>query len=313
MAAGAAAPTTSSSGRSGRRRDKRARRSASTRSPRSVRALRADAGVRARRRRRRARARRRVAVGARVACIGAVLGRSDAAAGARALAARDRLRSPRSDGRARRDPAGRGTAWRMGLALFAVDFPRPSSDDMAPGIRKGDLLLACRVCGKPQRGDVVLFTSPDNGPLSIRRVVARARRSRRGAQRRDPGQRQAARRERRRHRQARRHRPGVEPAAAVLAGRREDRRARVQGGARPRRRSRPATARRRRSTTPTSWPPIGARSCATAATTVRCARAIDPLDRRARPVGRRSRRRPPGPPARSYSRRTWPSSSTGRS
>jgi signal peptidase I len=60
----------------------------------------------------------------------------------------------------------------MGLALFAVDFPRPSSDDMAPAVRKGDLLLACRVCGKPQRGDVVLFTSPDNGPLSVRRVVA---------------------------------------------------------------------------------------------------------------------------------------------
>jgi signal peptidase I len=60
----------------------------------------------------------------------------------------------------------------MGLALFAVDFPRPSSDDMAPGIRKGDLLLACRACGKPQHGDVVLFTSPDNGPLSVRRVVA---------------------------------------------------------------------------------------------------------------------------------------------
>lgn len=59
----------------------------------------------------------------------------------------------------------------MGLALFAVDFPRPSSDDMAPGIRKGDLLLSCRACGKPQRGDVVLFTSPDNGPLSVRRVV----------------------------------------------------------------------------------------------------------------------------------------------
>jgi len=60
----------------------------------------------------------------------------------------------------------------MGLALFAVDFPRPSSDDMAPGIRKGDLLLACRACGKPKHGDVVLFTSPDNGPLSVRRVVA---------------------------------------------------------------------------------------------------------------------------------------------
>jgi signal peptidase I len=32
-------------------------------------------------------------------------------------------------------------------------------------------LFACRVCGRPQRGDVVLFTSPDNGPLAIRRVV----------------------------------------------------------------------------------------------------------------------------------------------
>ncbi len=60
----------------------------------------------------------------------------------------------------------------MGLMLFAVDFPRPASDDMAPAIRKGDLLLACRVCGKPQRGDVVLFSSPDAGPLSMRRVVA---------------------------------------------------------------------------------------------------------------------------------------------
>lgn len=62
----------------------------------------------------------------------------------------------------------------MGLALFAVDFPRPLSDDMAPGIRKGDLLLACRVCGKPKRGDVVLFSPPDGegGPLAIRRIVA---------------------------------------------------------------------------------------------------------------------------------------------
>src|SRR5256885_15376402 len=60
----------------------------------------------------------------------------------------------------------------MGLALFAVDFPRPTSDDMAPGIRKSDLLLACRVCGRPQRGDVVLFLAPDNGPISIRRGVA---------------------------------------------------------------------------------------------------------------------------------------------
>ncbi len=60
----------------------------------------------------------------------------------------------------------------MGLGLFAVDFPRPASDDMAPGIRKGDLLLACRACGKPKRGDVVLFTPPDNGPVTVRRVVA---------------------------------------------------------------------------------------------------------------------------------------------
>jgi signal peptidase I len=62
----------------------------------------------------------------------------------------------------------------MGLALFAVDFPRPMSDDMAPGIRKGDLLLACRVCGRPRRGDVILFSPPDDdgAPLELRRVVA---------------------------------------------------------------------------------------------------------------------------------------------
>jgi signal peptidase I len=60
----------------------------------------------------------------------------------------------------------------IGLMLFVVDFPRPMSDDMAPNIRKGDLLFACRVCGQPQRGDVVLFTPPGgNGPLEIRRVV----------------------------------------------------------------------------------------------------------------------------------------------
>jgi signal peptidase I len=58
-----------------------------------------------------------------------------------------------------------------GLMLFVVDFPRTMSDDMLPNLRKGDLLLACRVCGRPQRGDLVLFTAPDGGPLSIRRVV----------------------------------------------------------------------------------------------------------------------------------------------
>lgn len=62
----------------------------------------------------------------------------------------------------------------MGLALFALDFPRPMSDEMAPGIRKGDLLLACRVCGRPRRGDVILFSPPEgtSAPLELRRVVA---------------------------------------------------------------------------------------------------------------------------------------------
>lgn len=61
----------------------------------------------------------------------------------------------------------------LGLALFMFDFPRPASDDMAPNIRRGDLLLACRMCGAPARGDVVLFTPPDsNDGLSMRRVVA---------------------------------------------------------------------------------------------------------------------------------------------
>ena len=61
-----------------------------------------------------------------------------------------------------------------GLALFAFDFPHVGSNEMAPGLRANDLLLACRVCGAPQRGDVVVFEPPDgNGPsLSLRRVVA---------------------------------------------------------------------------------------------------------------------------------------------
>jgi signal peptidase I len=61
----------------------------------------------------------------------------------------------------------------IGLMLFVVDFPRPLADDMAPNIRKGDLLLACRVCGQPQRGDVVLFTAPGaDAKPQLRRVVA---------------------------------------------------------------------------------------------------------------------------------------------
>jgi signal peptidase I len=60
----------------------------------------------------------------------------------------------------------------LGLALFMFDLPRPASDDMAPSIRKGDLLFACRVCGAPARGDVVLFTPPDGKGLVLRRVMA---------------------------------------------------------------------------------------------------------------------------------------------
>jgi signal peptidase I len=60
-----------------------------------------------------------------------------------------------------------------GLALFAFDFPRLSSNEMAPGLRTRDLLLACRVCGNPKRGDVVFFMPPDApGTLSARRVAA---------------------------------------------------------------------------------------------------------------------------------------------
>jgi len=60
----------------------------------------------------------------------------------------------------------------LGLGLFAFDFPRSASDDMAPTVRKGDVLLACRLCGAPDRGDVVVFADPDEpGHLSIRRIV----------------------------------------------------------------------------------------------------------------------------------------------
>jgi signal peptidase I len=60
----------------------------------------------------------------------------------------------------------------IGLLLFAFDLPRIAADEMAPNIRKGDLLLACRVCGTPRAGDVVLFSPPGgDGPLQIRRIV----------------------------------------------------------------------------------------------------------------------------------------------
>jgi signal peptidase I len=60
----------------------------------------------------------------------------------------------------------------IGLALFMFDFPRAPDDQMAPGVRKGDLLFACRVCGAPERGDVVLFSPPDApGQMSVRRVL----------------------------------------------------------------------------------------------------------------------------------------------
>lgn len=68
---------------------------------------------------------------------------------------------------------GAGLLVAAGLGLFAFDFPRVGSNDMAPGLRKGDLLLACRVCGPPKTGDVVLFSSGDaDEKVSIRRVVA---------------------------------------------------------------------------------------------------------------------------------------------
>ena len=60
-----------------------------------------------------------------------------------------------------------------GLALFALDFPRVSNNEMAPGLRSRDLLMACRACGNPKRGDVVFFAAPDAPEqLSARRVVA---------------------------------------------------------------------------------------------------------------------------------------------
>jgi signal peptidase I len=61
----------------------------------------------------------------------------------------------------------------IGLTLFAFDLPRVMGDDMAPTLRRGDVVLACRLCGTPDRGDVVVFADPEQkGRLSIRRIVA---------------------------------------------------------------------------------------------------------------------------------------------
>src|SRR4051794_11477419 len=62
-----------------------------------------------------------------------------------------------------------------GLALFAFEFPRVRNNDMAPGLRQADLLLACRICGAPQKGDVVVVANADEADperMSIRRVAA---------------------------------------------------------------------------------------------------------------------------------------------
>ena len=200
-------------------------------------------------------------------------------------------------------------AWRCSWSTSRA----PSSDDMAPGHPQGRPPARLPRCGTPERGDVVLFTAPDNGPLSIRRVVA------------VPGDRVEVHNggilvngkpledERGRHREAGRHRPGVEPAAAVLARRGAQRRPRLSRGARPRRHlvgDRPpetladsyfvAADRRTLVRDSRDYGPVP--------------RGVDPLDHRAHPV----RRATTTPPATSElapleSRRTWPSSSTGRS
>ena len=67
---------------------------------------------------------------------------------------------------------GAGLLVAGGLALFVFDFPRVASNDMAPTLRTRDLLLACRMCGPPERGDVVFFAQPDGNQLVPRRVIA---------------------------------------------------------------------------------------------------------------------------------------------
>jgi signal peptidase I len=59
-----------------------------------------------------------------------------------------------------------------GLTLFVFDFPRMATNDMAPTLRARDLLLACRMCGQPERGDVVLFADEvEHSRLATLRVV----------------------------------------------------------------------------------------------------------------------------------------------
>ena len=253
-----------------------ARRSASTRSPRWSRALPvpvfALGGVDAERARRRA-----LAAGARVACIGAVLGAGDAAAGARALAAAIALtiaairwaRGVIVAGGWR--AGGRSAGWRSSRSTSRA----PPSDDMAPELRKGDLLLACRVCGEPAaRRRRAVHAARRNGRAVAppRRRACPATRSRcikgqilvNGQPLVD---------ERRRHRQARRRRRRRASRGRFSVVHRDARRAQYNVVRDLDVHARPATARPRRSTTSTSCSPIAARWPATAATTARCARA----------------------------------------
>ena len=120
-----------------------------------------------------------VRLGARVACIGAVLGaatrRGARGAAASAIGIVDELRAAMKIRVVGFSVLGASALVAAGLGLFAFDFPRLSTNEMAPTLRARDLLLACRVCGASgawRRGGVRQPPDSQAGAVASRRVVA---------------------------------------------------------------------------------------------------------------------------------------------
>jgi signal peptidase I len=62
-----------------------------------------------------------------------------------------------------------------GRVLGVIPYRIPS-DSMAPTIVRGEIVVTCTAAylnSRPERGDIVVFKSPENGSAFIKRVVAR--------------------------------------------------------------------------------------------------------------------------------------------
>jgi signal peptidase I len=62
-------------------------------------------------------------------------------------------------------------------AYSSFELAAVSDDEMAPTLRRGDVVLLCKACRKPERGDIVLLAAPEEAGVAegsplYRRVLA---------------------------------------------------------------------------------------------------------------------------------------------